>query len=155
MENFKKIFITVFAALSSWLGILYVPMLVLVLCNIIDYGTGLCAARYRSEKISSYKSFRGIAKKVCQWLLVGVGAVLDWLLTYTVSYTGIVLSVNFVIASVAAVWLIANELISILENMADIGVKLPPFLMKIAVKIKSETEEKTDSCKNNNEEENK
>lgn len=145
MENTKKWFIWIGTLLSSWLGILYVPMLVLILCNIIDYGTGLCAAKYRDETIKSYKSIRGIAKKVCMWLLVVVGAMLDWLLQYTAETVGIVIGLNFIVASIVAVWLIANEIISILENVRDIGAPLPPFLMQIASNIKSQAEKKAES----------
>lgn len=144
MKRVKEISVTVGALLASWLGILYVPMLILIACNIIDYITGLCAAKYRSEAISSYKSFRGIAKKICMWLLVAIGAMLDWLLSYAVGTAGISIGLNFVVASVAAVWLIANELISILENVKDIGAPLPPFLLKLAKNIKSKTEEAAD-----------
>ncbi|MBD5145065.1 MAG: phage holin family protein [Ruminococcus sp.] len=153
MENVKKWFIGIGTLLSSWLGILYVPMLVLILCNVIDYGTGLCAAKYRDETIKSYKSIRGIAKKVCMWLLVAVGAMLDWLLQYTAKTVGIVIGLNFVVASIVAVWLIANEIISILENVRDIGAPLPPFLMKIASNIKSQAEKKAESEEKENENE--
>lgn len=144
MKRVKEISVTVGALLASWLGILYVPMLILIACNIIDYITGLCAAKYRSEAISSYKSFRGIAKKICMWLLVAIGAMLDWLLSYAVGTAGISIGLNFVVASVAAVWLIANEIISILENIRDIGTPLPPFLMKIAENVKESAENKGD-----------
>lgn len=153
MENVKKWFIGIGTLLSSWLGILYVPMLVLILCNIIDYGTGLCAAKYRDETIKSYKSIRGIAKKVCMWLLVAVGAMLDWLLNYAAETVGIMIGLNFVVASIVAVWLIANEIISILENVRDIGAPLPPFLMKIASNIKTQAEKKTESEEFENENE--
>lgn len=144
MKRVKEIFVTVGALLASWLGILYVPMLILIACNIIDYITGLCAAKYRSEAISSYKSFRGIAKKICMWLLVAIGAMLDWLLSYAVGTAGISIGLNFVVASVAAVWLIANEIISILENIRDIGTPLPPFLLRIAESVKRSAENKGD-----------
>ena len=144
MKRVKEISVTVGALLASWLGILYVPMLILIACNIIDYITGLCAAKYRSEAISSYKSFRGIAKKICMWLLVAIGAMLDWLLSYAVGTAGISIGLNFVVASVAAVWLIANDIISILENIRDIGTPLPPFLMKIAESVKKSAENKGD-----------
>lgn len=144
MKRVKEISVTVGALLASWLGILYVPMLILIACNIIDYITGLCAAKYRSEAISSYKSFRGIAKKICMWLLVAIGAMLDWLLSYAVGTAGISIGLNFVVASVAAVWLIANEITSILENIRDIGTPLPPFLMKIAESVKKSAENKGD-----------
>lgn len=83
--------------------------------NIIDYGTGLAAAKYREQKISSYKGFRGIAKKVCMWLLVVVGAITDSLITYAAQQAGITLNFGYAVASLVAVWLICNEIISILE----------------------------------------
>ena len=83
MDKIEKIGITaLLAGLFQWLGMLAVPLLLLVLLQLIDYGTGLAAAKYRQEAISSYKSFRGIVKKVCMWLLVAVGGVLDFLISY-------------------------------------------------------------------------
>ena len=85
MENIKTIKLAVtgfFALLSSWLGMLAAPMYILVLLNMADYATGFVAARYRGEKRSSEVDFRGIAKKCCMWLLVALGGVLDWLVTY-------------------------------------------------------------------------
>ena len=32
---------------------------------------------------------------------------------------------------IVAVWLIINELISILENLSELGTPIPPFLVKI------------------------
>ena len=144
MKKFKEVFIAVGTLLSSRLGILYVPVLVLVCCNIIDYITGLCAAKYREESVNSYKSVKGIAKKICMWLLVAVGAMLDWLLNFAADMAGISVGFNFIVASIAAVWLIANELISVLENIKDIGAPLPPFLMKIAENVRSQAEKKAD-----------
>lgn len=43
---------------------------------------------------------------------------------------------------VVAVWLIVNEIISILENMIDIGVEMPPFLLPLVKNIKNQVEEK-------------
>ena len=142
MKRIKELFIIIGTALSAWLGILYVPALILFACNIIDYATGICAAGYRKESISSYRSFRGIAKKICMWLLIAVGAMLDILLKYAAENVGISLGGEYIAGSLAAVWLIANEVISILENIRDIGTPLPPFLMTIAGNIKGKAEEK-------------
>ena len=80
---------TIMGALSSLLGVLFVPVLLLVACNIIDYATGLMAAPYRKDgKISSYKSFRGILKKISMWILVIVGSLMDQMVTYTASMFG-------------------------------------------------------------------
>lgn len=142
MKRIKELFIVIGTTLSAWLGILYVPALILFACNIIDYVTGICAAGYRKENVSSYRSFRGIAKKICMWLLIAVGAMLDILLGYAAENVGISLGGEYIAGSLAAVWLIANEVISILENIRDIGTPLPPFLMTIAGNIKGKAEEK-------------
>ncbi len=144
MDKVKVTVIAVVSALMSWLGILAVPVLLLVGCNIIDYATGLCAVKYRNDSISSYKSIRGITKKVCMWLLVVVGAFIDVLIQYAVECAGIGLTVPFVVATVVAVWLVVNEIISILENMSDIGVNMPPFLLPLMKYIKKQVEDKAD-----------
>lgn len=144
MDKVKVTVIAVMSALMSWLGILAVPVLLLVGCNIIDYATGLCAVRYRNDSISSYKSIRGITKKVCMWLLVVVGAFIDVLIQYAVECAGIGLTVPFVVATVVAVWLVVNEIISILENMSDIGVNMPPFLLPLMKNIKKQVEDKAE-----------
>lgn len=142
MDKVKIMVIAVMSAFMSWLGILALPVLLLVTCNLIDYFTGLCAAKYRSEGISSYKGIRGIVKKVCMWLLIVVGAVVDSLLNYGAEYIGLGITIPFVVATVVAVWLIVNEIISILENMVDIGVEMPPFLLPLVKNIKAQVEEK-------------
>ncbi len=142
MDKLKAAFIGVFTALSAWLGVLAVPVLMLVLLSVIDYGTGLAAAKYRGQKISSYRGFRGIVKKICMWLLVGIGAIIDMLITYGAEQAGIVLHIGYAVASLVAVWLICNEIISILENMADIGVDYPKFLKRIVDKVRDQVESK-------------
>ena len=152
MDKIKAFFITAFSALFSWLGVLAVPVFLLVGCNLIDYITGLLAAKYRDEAVSSYKGIRGIIKKVCMWLLIGVGWMMDTLIKYTVTTVGLTIELPFIVATVVAVWLICNELISILENMIDIGVNIPPFLMPLVKRIKNQVEEKTEVISEESEE---
>lgn len=142
MNKFKSIFTMVFTAATSCLGILAIPVLIMVVCNLIDYITGLVASKFRNESINSYKSFRGIAKKICMWLLVIVGALVDQLLLYAGSTIGINLPFTFLVACLVAVWIICNEMISILENIKDIGVKLPPFLQPLIKNVKKQVEDK-------------
>ena len=140
MEKLKVTVTAVVSALMSCLGIFAIPVFLLVGCNVIDYATGLFAAKYRTEDINSYKSIRGIFKKICMWLLVIVGAWLDILINYAIHTAGVSLTLPFLVATVVAVWLVVNEMISILENMIDIGVKMPPFLMPIVKYIKKQVE---------------
>ena len=140
IEDIKKIITVIFSLLTSVLGILFVPVVLLVSCNVIDYVTGLFATPNRGEKISSYKGIRGIIKKVSMWLLVVVGAIIDELIKYSIVTIGLNFPFTFPIACVVAIWLICNELISILENLDDIGTPLPGFLEKIIYYIKDHTE---------------
>lgn len=146
MDKIKAVFVGVFTALSARLGILAIPVYLLVVANVIDYGTGIAASRKRGEAISSSVGLNGIIKKICMWLLVGVGAMIDMLLTYGAERAGITLNLGFAVACLAAVWLICNELISILENMVDIGVDLPPFLLRIVESLKSQVETKAEAA---------
>ena len=143
--NIIKAFITAVGSfLSSLLGILYIPVLLMVACNVIDYITGLMAAPKRPDgAISSYRSMAGIRKKVTMWLLVVVGAIIDQLLVYSGDVLGIATPFNYLVACIVAIWIVCNELISILENIIDIGVAIPAFLMPLVKHIKSQTESLT------------
>lgn len=115
------------------LGAAFWPILIMIGCSIFDYATGLIAAPFRGTKIDSETGMKGIAKKVCMWMLVLVGAVLDWMLVFM----GLDLPVSSPIAIIVAVWIIANELISILENLHDVGVPMPDFLVQLAELVKT------------------
>ena len=139
--KYKAFFTAIFSFLSSIFGILAIPVILMVLCNIIEYITGLLASPYRNEDINSYKSIRGIIKKVCMWLLVVVGAILDELIIYAVASFGLTWPFTFMIACVVAVWIICSELISILENLKDIGAPIPTFLLPLVKNIKTQVED--------------
>lgn len=143
MKNKLQVLVTtIFGMLSSLLGTLYVPVLLMVVANIIDYITGLAAAPFRKDGgISSYKSIRGITKKIAMWLLVVVGAIVDQMIAYTTSQLGWSFPVSFLVACLVAVWITCNELISILENIQDIGVALPGWLLPLIRHIKSQAED--------------
>ena len=138
----KTGFTAVFAFVSSLLGVLAIPVIRMVACNIIDYATGLMASPYQSQDINSYKSVRGIMKKVCMWLLVIVGAVIDQLIAYAGNVVGYTFPFTFLVACIVAIWIICNEIISILENIKDMGVSIPGFLEPLVRNIKSQVEDK-------------
>lgn len=143
VNTIKGIIASIMGVLNSIFGILAIPIVLLVACNVIDYVTGILASKFRGQEISSYKGIRGITKKIGMWLLVIVGAIIDELVKYSVAQLGFVFPFTFMIACVVAIWIICNELISILENLKDMEVPLPDFLMKLAVNIKSQIETKT------------
>ena len=148
MKNniFKAFFTAICSTLSATLGILYVPVLLMVGCNVIDYITGLMAAKNREDgKISSYRSIRGIAKKIGMWVLVIVGVIMDCLLLFVSDVLGFQMPFTFLVACIVAVWIVCNEIISILENLIDIGVNIPTFMIPLVKNIKAYTESVTGS----------
>lgn len=143
MDNkIKAFFSAIFGLLTSLFGILAVPIMLMVGANLIDYITGLIAAPRRDQDINSYKSMRGIWKKVCMWLLVVVGAMIDELILYASSVAGITMPFTFLVACIVAIWIVCNELLSILENIKDIGVPIPSFLEPLVENIKNQAEDK-------------
>lgn len=142
MENIKKVFTALTSAFFSFFGLLAIPILLLVGTNVTDYVTGLMAAKYRGEPWDSKVGVKGIIKKIGMWVLVLVGFMMDSLISYSVSQLGISLPLNCLVACVVAIWIVCNEFISILENLNDMEVNLPPFLQPLIERIKKQTEEK-------------
>lgn len=131
---------SIMGAMNSVFGILALPIVMLVVCNMIDYVTGILASKYRGQEISSYKGMKGITKKIGMWFLILVGTIMDELIAYSVAQFGFTCPFHFMIATVVTVWIICNELISILENLKDMEVPLPDFLLKVTKNIKSQIE---------------
>lgn len=94
---------------------------------VLDYITGIIAAA-AEKKLSSEVGAKGIAKKMIMLLTVAVANVVD------VSVIG----EGNVLRSVAALFYIANEGISLLENGARLGVPIPKKLIDILVQLKDE-----------------
>ncbi|PEQ02659.1 phage holin family protein, partial [Bacillus toyonensis] len=89
---------------------------VLVIMAAIDYITGVLAAGYNGE-LKSKVGFKGIAKKVVLFLLVGVATQLDT-----------ALGSNSAIREATIFFFIGNELLSLLENAGRMGIPLPQAL---------------------------
>lgn len=148
-ENiFKLTFAAIVGGLSAYLNIMAVPVIVLLVVMIIDYATGMFKA-WINASLSSRIGLIGILKKVGYLLVVCTAGVVDWLISSGLDKIGIKIDLGFYIGVIVVIWFIINELISILENLAIIGVPLPKFLtslihkLKVAVegKVNTETEE--------------
>lgn len=135
----------IFSVITSIFGALAIPILLMVSCNVIDYITGLMAAPRRRTGISSYRGIQGIVKKVCMWILVVVGFIIDELLRYASQTIGLTVPFTYLVASVVTIWIICNEIISILENIVDIGVPVPSFLMPLVKNIKTQVDTLTET----------
>lgn len=127
------------AAALSYFGMLAVPVLVLLIAMVIDYVTGMIKA-YMQAQLCSKTGVKGILKKLCYMAMVAVGAVVDYLLQSAFVQAGIDLHIEMFCGLLVAIWLIINELISILENLAVIGVPGFPTLNKLLQRLKTVVE---------------
>lgn len=91
---------------------------------IADYITGI-AKSYKKSTLSSKTGKLGIIKKFCLLVLVALTTVID---NITVG-TG-------VLRTFMVYYLIANEGLSILENLSELDIVVPEFLKKHLEKIK-------------------
>ena len=120
-------------ALCSYASALVVPLAVLIAVMLADYASGMAKA-WSAGKLCSKTGLRGI--------LVGVAGVVDWLVRYGLTQVGVEVSFQFLMAAMVIVWLIINELISILENVAALGGPVPGFLRKLLTRLKVAVETK-------------
>ncbi len=143
-ENVLHSVITfIVAGVSAYFQIIAVPLIVLIAVMLLDYVTGMVAAYIRAE-LSSRKGIIGILKKLGYFALVCVGISVDYILYSALQQLGISNEITMLFGLIVTVWLIINELISILENLAKIDVPIPNFLTKIIKKLKTTIEDKTE-----------
>lgn len=143
-ENVLQIlFATAVGAITAYLNVLIVPIAVLIAVMIIDYISGMTEA-FINKTISSRIGVIGITKKVGYFAVVAVAMVVDYLISSALGQCGINLQINYCFGMIASIWLIINELISILENLSEIGIPLPKFLTTIVKKLKISVDNKAD-----------
>ena len=91
---------------------------VLIAFTVIDYITGVCAAVIQKERLSSAVGFKGIAKKVVIFSLVGIAHVID----------RHILGDTAALRTAVCLFYVGNEGISILENADRMKVPIPRYL---------------------------
>ncbi len=134
MKEFWNTVQLVFAAVGGWLGwfiggcdgLLYA----LVVFVVVDYITGvMCAAA--DKELSSEVGFRGIAKKVLIFLLVGVANIIDVQ----------VIGSGSVLRTAVIFFYLSNEGVSLLENAAHLGLPVPEKLKDILRQLHDRAED--------------
>lgn len=114
------------AVLGGWDGFLYA----LIVFVVADYLTGVLVAVI-GHRLSSQVGFHGIAKKVVIFFLVAVGYVID----------SLVIQNGNVIRTAVIFFYLSNEGISILENVALMGLPVPQKLRDVLEQLKDHREE--------------
>lgn len=117
-EVLKPIFSTILTTLIFIFGGWDIALQCLITVMVLDYLTGI-AKSYVSGKLNSNKGLKGIVKKLSILCLVAVAEIVDKIS----GNTGLIRT--FIIY-----YLVANEGLSILENLGAMDIIVPDFLKK-------------------------
>ena len=123
---------------------------VFALVMLTDYVTGILAAKREAIErpedttagLSSRKGILGIIKKLGYMFMVVSAFLLDFLLEGLAADMGIALEAETFFGGLTLLWLILNELLSIIENIGRMGVPVPVYLKKIVTELKEQTDER-------------
>lgn len=146
----KSILSVMGAWISNKLGLLFPALGLLMVLMIIDYISGMLAAKKEALENpgdsrygwSSKRSILGIYKKLGYMLTILVAVSIDYLIFKFTKEIGLEFGSNTIFGLLVTVWFIINELISILENVGRMGTELPDFLKKVLSELKSDLEDK-------------
>lgn len=127
MEKFWLYFGMVSGMVVAFLGGADNMLIALMAFIILDWITGMMSA-ISTGTISSKVGHRGVLKKLAYFLLVGFGHIVD---VYVVQES------DYKFRSIAILLILANEGISILENLAELGVPIPKKLLGLFESMKN------------------
>ncbi len=128
MDKLELAFAAVGGVVGWFLGGFDGFLYALIVFVVMDYLTGVLAAGVRKD-LSSEVGFKGIAKKVCIFVLVGIANIVDTQVIHD----------GAAIRTAVIFFYLANEGISILENSTVIGLPVPQKLREMLQQL---TEEK-------------
>ena len=124
----NNVFSVILTTIIYLLGGIDIALQSLLIVIVIDYLTGIASAIYNKE-LSSKIGFKGIIKKFSYLLVVALSVVIDNLL----GQSGL-------IRSLVIYFFVANDGLSIIENMAKMNIKLPKKLIDALEQIKKKGE---------------
>ena len=124
----SNVFSVILTTIVYLLGGVDIALQSLLIVIVIDYLTGIASAIYNKE-LSSKTGFKGIIKKFSYLLVVALSVVIDNLL----GQSGL-------IRTLVIYFFVANDGLSIVENMAEMNVKLPKKLIDALEQIKKKGE---------------
>ena len=129
MKHFiNDVIIVIFTTFIYLIGGFDIAIQSLLIVMVVDYLTGIASAIYNKE-LSSKIGFKGILKKFSYLCVVALSVVID-------NLTG----QSGLIRTLVIYFFVANDGLSIIENMAEMGVKLPEKLIDALEQIKKKGE---------------
>lgn len=125
-EIYNSIIAIVLTAFVYLVGGLDVAMIALLVAIVLDYVSGVIKA-YVTKQLSSQIGFRGILKKVAILIIVMLSVLVD----RVTGDTG-------AIRTLVIYYFVANEGLSIIENLGQAGVPIPQSIKKSLKALKKE-----------------
>ena len=119
----------IITGITSILGTEWIFFASYLILNILDYITGTIKSKNKKTETSN-KGLYGIIKKVCYWILLLVAFLISFLLYQIGIKINIQLDFVMLFGWFTLACLIINETRSILENLIEIGIKVPNFLIR-------------------------
>ena len=129
----EKVFNSIVAVVATFFTYLFggwdIALIVLVAFMVLDYATGVIWA-YIQKNLNSEIGFKGLVKKCMILVVLVVAVLLDRMIN----------SGTAVFRTLVCYFYIANEGISLLENVSNLGLPIPDKL-KVALQQLNENEE--------------
>ena len=125
MEKIFSVLGTFFLFLFGDFDFLLKAILALML---LDYITGVCKS-FVKKKVNSSIGAKGIIKKVIYLCIIAVSVILDKML-----------NTNGGLRTLVITSFIFNEILSILENSSEMGIKIPKVIYNSLEKLKQKDE---------------
>lgn len=118
MKFMEKYFNAIVAVLATFFTYIFgswdLALQVLIVFMVLDYGTGVLYA-FLNNQLNSEVGFKGLVKKLMILVVLIIGVMLDRIVG-----TG-----TWVFRTLVCYFYIANEGISLLENVGNIGIPIP------------------------------
>lgn len=139
--------------ISAWImdqfGLLFPAVSLLTILMITDYISGMLASKKEALDNpdnnlygwNSRKSRIGIYKKASYIFMILAAVSTDYVIYKFSTEIGIKFEHKTIFGLLVSVWLIINELISILENAGRMGARMPEFLQKVLTELRSKMDE--------------
>ena len=139
MNNMEKVFNTAVAILATFFTYLFggwdLALKILITFMVLDYMTGVIYA-YVIKTLNSEVSFRGLIKKCMILAVLIVGVELDRMLGN---------GGTWVFRTLVAYFYIANEGISLLENISNLGVPIPNKIKTALEQLNNDEDQEKES----------
>ncbi len=138
------------ALIADKIGIICPALILFIILMVIDYLSGMLASKKEALENpdnkeygwNSKKGVIGIYKKVGYILTILVAISADYLIYKFSEEIGINYTQKTLFGLLVLVWFVINELLSILENVGRMGVRLPQFFVNVLTELKKDIDNK-------------